>query len=377
MRFTETRIERLAIPTKSPTYTYDLDLPSLALRVTPNDVRTFVVVRKIAGRAQRITLGRWPGLKLADARKAALRINGDIAAGIDPVAQRKAARLRAETCNDFWPTYLAHIKRKNRSWQRDQQRWNVDIAPQLGRKALTAVTAADCQKIADVVGGRHPVKANRIAALLGAFFAYAAKRERVDRNPARGLSRYHEGPRERFLSSTEVRRFLNACREAPHPWGDLFAMLLWSGARKSAVMAMRWADLDLDEGVWYIPATNAKNKQAAAIPLVEPALEILHRRRGFRDDSPWVFPSSSKAGHIAHVAKAWAVLIKAAELMDLRPHDLRRTIGSWLAGSGANSFVIQKALTHKSAASAKAYAHLDVEPVRAALREISEAMQRH
>ena len=120
-------------------------------------------------------------------------------------------------------------------------------------------------------------------------------------------------------------------------------------------MAMSWSDVDLEGAVWRIPAAVAKNKQVAAVPLVPPALEILRRRLAFRDNSPWVFPATSKTGHIAHAAKAWSSLIKAIGLSALRPHDLRRTIGSWLAAAGASSFVIQKALTHQSAASAEAY----------------------
>jgi integrase len=372
---TEARVEAAALPRTGSRYDYDLDVPGLALRVTANGVRTFVVVKKVSGKTQRITLGRWPGLRLADARRAAVRINGEIAAGLDPIAQRKAARMREETCSDLWPMYLTNIKRKNRSWPRDEQRWKSDIAPKIGRKPLCSVTAADCQKIIDVVGADQPVKANRIAALLGAFFAFAVKHDRVVRNPARGLSRYEEIARDRFLSGDELRTFQSACAIAPDPWGDFFALLLWTGARKSTVMAMRWSDIDLQNSVWHIPATSAKNKQPATVALIEPAVSILTHRRSLCSNSSWVFPSSSSTGHIAHAAQAWSALVKSAGISNLRPHDLRRTVGSWLAASGASSFVIQKVLTHKSAASAKAYAHLDVEAVRAALSKVTDLMR--
>jgi hypothetical protein len=133
-RMTEARIAEASPPTRSVRYIYDLDVPRLALRLTSRSIRTFVLFRKISGRAQRITLGRWPGLRLAEARRAAIRINGEIAAGRDPVAERKAARAKAETCNDFWPEYLAKIKRSNRSWARDESRWKRNIAPKIGRR---------------------------------------------------------------------------------------------------------------------------------------------------------------------------------------------------------------------------------------------------
>jgi len=216
-RMTEARVDAAPPPASGSAYYYDLDVPGLALRVTAKGVRTFVLVKKISGVTQRITLGRWPGLKLADARRAAARINGEIAAGLDPVALRRAARARAETCSDLWPLYLANIKRKNRSWERDEHRWKAEVAPRIGRKPLSSITPAECQKIVDAVGADHPIKANRIAALLGAFFAFAVKNDRVVRNPARGLSRYEEAARDRFLSGDELRAFLNACTAAPEP----------------------------------------------------------------------------------------------------------------------------------------------------------------
>ena len=375
VRLTEARIQATK-STSEPVYVYDLDVPGLTIRATSGGIRTFVLVKKIAGRARRITLGRWPGLKLSGARTAATRILGEIAAGGDPIERRETARRQAETCNDFWPTYLKHIKRQNRTWQRDENRWSNDIAPFIGRKPIASITTADCQKIVDHAGRTKPVEANRIAALMGAFFAQALKSERATKNPARGLSRYEETPRDRFLSSAEVQAFLGACEKAPEPWGSFFALLLWTGARKGAVMAMKWSDVNLDNAVWHIPAAIAKNKKVAAIPLVAPAIAILRQRLAVRDNSAWVFPASSRSGHMEHAAKAWDAITDTAQLVDLRPHDLRRTIGSWLAAAGASSFVIQKVLTHRSAASAKAYAHLDVEAVRVALSQITDAMQR-
>lgn len=292
VRLTEARIQATK-STSEPVYVYDLDVPGLTIRATSGGIRTFVLVKKIAGRARRITLGRWPGLKLSGARTAATRILGEIAAGGDPIERREAARRQAETCNDFWPTYLKHIKRQNRTWQRDENRWSNDIAPFIGRKPIASITTADCQKIVDHAGRTKPVEANRIAALMGAFFAQALKSERATKNPARGLSRYEETPRDRFLSSAEVQAFLGACEKAPEPWGSFFALLLWTGARKGAVMAMKWSDVNLDNAVWHIPAAIAKNKKVATIPLVAPAIAILRRRLAVRDNSAWVFPASS------------------------------------------------------------------------------------
>ena len=117
LKLTEQRIANLAEPQEGVAYIYDTVTPSLAIRVASTGARSFVVVKKINGKAQRITLGRSPGLRLDDARQAARTISGEIAKGNDPVALRKAARARKAKLADLWPAYLSHLKQRNRTWR--------------------------------------------------------------------------------------------------------------------------------------------------------------------------------------------------------------------------------------------------------------------
>jgi hypothetical protein len=109
VKLTELRITNLAKPQEGVAYIYDTVAPSLAIRVTSAGGRSFVVVKKINGTTQRITLGRFPGLRLDDARQAARTIAGEIAKGNDPVALRRAARARKTKLADLWPSYLSHL----------------------------------------------------------------------------------------------------------------------------------------------------------------------------------------------------------------------------------------------------------------------------
>lgn len=377
VKLTEDRITKLPLPSVGAAYTHDSEVPALAVRVTPGGTRSFVLVKKIAGRPHRVTLGRHPGLSLGEARRAARRILGEIAAGVDVVTEAKARRLRGVTLAEVWPDYVAHIRRKkrNRTWARDEQRWKQEIAPKIGKKVAAEVTTADLQRLVDRVGEKYPIAANRIAALLGAFMGFVARKHGLPTNPAKGLERFPENVRERFVRAEEMGVLLEAIRVEGEPWADLFELALWTGARRGAVLSMAWHDLDLQHGVWLIPASTAKNKKPAALPLTTPALIILKRRLTLRAGEAFVFPSTSRTGHVTTVAKAWKRILQRAGLHDLRIHDLRRSVGSWLAGGGASAFVIQRALTHASAASAKHYAHLDVTAVRAAMAQVAEAMQ--
>ena len=76
----------------------------------------------------------------------------------------------------------------------------------------------------------------------------------------------------------------------------------------------------------------------------------------------WVFPSDGQSGHLNDPKKAWARLLKRAQIEDLRMHDLRRTFGSWQAALGANGYIIGKSLGHKSQQSTAIYARLNLEP---------------
>lgn len=86
------------------------------------------------------------------------------------------------------------------------------------------------------------------------------------------------------------------------------------------------------------------------------------------------FPGTSKSGHIEEPKKAWASLLKHAEIENLRMHDLRRTFGSFMAAQGASLQMIGKALGHKSQEATLIYARLNLDPVRQAVNAAAAAM---
>jgi integrase len=224
-------------------------------------------------------------------------------------------------------------------------------------------------------------------------------------NPCHGVKANRETSRSRFLSPDELGRLLHAVEAEPADLRDFFLVLLFTGARRSNVQAMRWADLDLDGGVWRIAAGESKSGEAMSLPLVEDAVKLLRRRKADLDAlvrraskpadatrltlrqaqhraveqrkaacvAVYVFPGRGASGHLVEPKAAWGRVLKRAGIVKLRIHDLRRTVGSWLAGQGANAFVIQKALGHKSLTSVGVYARLDLSPVRAAMEGVATA----
>lgn len=145
---------------------------------------------------------------------------------------------------------------------------------------------------------------------------------------------------------------------------DYFEISLYTGARKSNVLAMRWEDVDLDLAIWRIPMT--KNKESHLVPLTRPAVEIL-RRRSESGKTGWVFPGRMKDCHLVEPKRVWYKLVKDAGVEDLRVHDLRRTLASYMAITNHSLPIIARALGHKSTQATQIYSRLTQDPVRNAM----------
>ena len=110
------------------------------------------------------------------------------------------------------------------------------------------------------------------------------------------------------------------------------------------------------------------------VPLIPEALEILQRRKGTAS-SVFVFPGSGKSGHLQEPKKAWRRICTHAGLEDVRLHDLRRTMGSFQAITGASTAIIGKSLGHKSVEATAVYSRLTTDPVRDSMKKAVEAMK--
>lgn len=135
---------------------------------------------------------------------------------------------------------------------------------------------------------------------------------------------------------------------------------------------MNWKDINFISNTWTIKET--KNGESQIIHLSNQAIEILQRRSLFKH-SEWVFPSTGSAsGHIEEPKKAWKRILEKAGIENLRIHDLRRTLGSWQAATGANSYIIGKSLGHKTQQAYAIYARLNLDPVRESVNKATEAL---
>ena len=351
----------------------DTETPGLGVRVTDNGTKTFAVYRKVQGRPQRIALGRFPAMTVEQARREAAKVNLAIADDRNPMAERRRLR-RAATLGELFriyrDDYLIALGKRTRMpeslFRCHLSRWE--------HRMLRDISRADIKSLHAGIGrAGSEVAANRVHQLLRAMLNWAIEEELLEGpNPATGIKRFWERARERFLHPDEMPRFFQALAEEPNGnFRDFVLLALFTGARKSNVLAMRWADMHLARATWTIPET--KTGEPHSLPLVPEALTILHSRAK-SSQSEWVFPGAGASGHLIEPKRAWTALLVRSGINDLNIHDLRRTLGSWQAATGASLPVIGRTLAHKSPAATAIYARLDLDPVRNAVTIATQAM---
>lgn len=230
----------------------------------------------------------------------------------------------------------------------------------IAKYRLSRIKRSDIQRLHSKAGENNGVyAANRMIAMIRGVFNRAIDWGLDYPNPALGIKKFKEQTRDRFLQSDELPRLFKSLEaETNHTVRDYILISLFTGARRANVLAMRWEEINLEQSTWRIPMT--KNGESHTVPLVEPAVAILKVRQQ-RSQSPWVFPSFSASGHLVEPKKAWKRILQRANIQNLRLHDLRRSLGSWQAATGASLTVIGKTLAHKNVNTTAIYARLNKE----------------
>ncbi|MBF0609530.1 MAG: tyrosine-type recombinase/integrase [Magnetococcales bacterium] len=377
--FTHASVVALVPPQQGRDTWLDERVPGLQLRITSNGIKTWSWYRRIpGGQPERVTLGRWPAMSIDDARRHAIRLNAAATDGENPAQMRRDARQEI-TFADLFATYMERwAKPRKKTWQDDEAYFRLHLAEDMGKKKLSSITRREIALIHVKIGEKHPTMANRVIALISSVFGRAKEWGIWEgENPCLGVRRYQEESRTRFLSNEEIERFLTSILEESESTRAFFLLSLLTGARRENVQAMRWDQIDLEQQVWRIPATkNTRGKpRPLTVPLVPMAADILTNLQGNGPLSEWVFPSPrSTTGHLVEPRKAWERILARAEIEDARIHDLRRTMGSWQAITGASLPVIGKSLGHYSQQSTAIYARLNLDPVRKSMEKAAQAM---
>ncbi len=376
--FTKAAIEALPIPKAGKRDDYqDIKTTGLQLRVTSNGTKTLSVLRRIKGILERITLGRYPDLTIEQARRKAATINSDIANDLNP-GEVKRGRKAELTFSALFAEYLErHSKPNKKTWAEDKSKYDTYLAKPLGNKKLSTIDRSSIATIhSKVTRAEHPVTANRVKALVSSIFGWGVSAGLWKTNPALGIRLNREHSRDRFIQGDELPKFFQALADEQNDtMRDYFLLSLLTGARRANVLSMQWKDVNLKRGEWRIKETKSGTPQT--VTLSPEALTVLRNRIlniKPSESMTFVFPGDGSSGHLIEPKKGWKRILERAGIDDLRIHDLRRTLGSWQAKTGASLVTIAKSLNHKNQNTTAIYARLDLDPVRESVNTATSAM---
>ena len=375
--FTKKVLDTIELPsTGKRYYFYDTKIRGLELMVTEQGTKSFKVYRKFNGKPVRVTLGKYPEMTVENARNEAQSVIAKMLKGSNPNKDKK--NIRSEiTFGDMFHLFMErHSVQNKKTWKEDESSVN-NLLSNWFSKQLSSITKQEVQLVHEKIKNENGLyRANRMLARIRVIYSKAIEWGWVGINPAQGVKKFKEKSRDRFLHSDELPRFFESVEaETNTTIKDYIYISLFTGARKSNVLAMKWEDINLERREWLIPET--KNGESLRVHLTGEVLSILQTRLEQCPKGEWVFESIGKTGHLVEPKSGWKRILQRAEIKDLRLHDLRRTLGSWQAATGANSYIIGRSLGHKNPQSTAIYARLSIDPIKDSVEKATQAMLKH
>jgi integrase len=356
---------------------FDEELPGFGVRVMPSGRRFFLIQYRRHGRTRRVMIGQFGPVTAENARRAAIRMLGDVRGGDgDPAALRDAER-RSTTVKDFGQRFLKeHVAVRCKPSTQYEYRRAVDlvITPFFGLQRVRSVTTAD---VAELHGSlsRTPYKANRVLGVLSKMMNLSELWGLRDRhtNPCEDIQKYPEHKRERFLSAPELQRLGRALSTAEAEGTEsyyavaAFRLLLLTGCRLSEIQTLEWKCVDLDAREARLPDSKTGAKTVHLGGAAVAVLRSLPRATG----NPFVIVGKNDGQHLTDLQHPWRRIREAAGLQDVRIHDLRHTFASGGLAVGEGLPIIGKLLGHTQVQTTARYAHLAAAPVKLAADRIA------
>jgi integrase len=389
-------------PRAKPYIEYDTELIGFGAAVYPSGIKSWVCEYRPHGGGRgvakkRVTLGKTSQLTADQARKAAAEMLATVRLGGDP-AQEKIERRASVTVGQlidlFDAQYVGPMLKPGTIASHRVALERLRCAH--GTLKATALTRAHVTTLHFRMADR-PYAANRAAAVWSKAFAWAAGVGLIPagHNPVKGIKKYREQGRERFLTTEELARLGDRLREGETvglPYSvdetkptakhapkvdhrrvklDRFAtaairLLILTGARLREILHTKWEQIDIERGLIFLADSKTGKKPLYLSAAAQEVLADIPRIEG----NPHVIAGAKDGAPRSDLKKPWAAVSRAAGLDGVRIHDLRHSFASFGAGASLGLPIIGKLLGHSQPATTARYAHLDTDPMRRAANTI-------
>jgi len=196
-----------------------------------------------------------------------------------------------------------------------------------------------------IVQRGSPSAANHALAAVRGMLNWAVDRHYLKASPCQGVKPPSKlRSRDRVLAKDELVRVWLAADKMGWPYGFIVRLLILTGQRRSEVTGMRWAELDLVNRQWNIPAERTKAGRPHELPLVPAAVDLINKLP--KVHSEYVFPARGSDNSVSGFSKWKDQLDSIAGIGEWRIHDLRRTVASGMAELKVPPHIIERVLNH-------------------------------
>lgn len=367
--------------TGARTELWDTEVKGLYVSIFASGSRTFMVKYRAEGQQRKVKLGRFGALTVEQARKLARATLADVAKGADPQADRRRARQGLTVAAAFARFIDEPGKRgprKPRTTALYRQLYRDYIERRLGASRLDAVERRDVERLRVAVAKEPgPEVANRVLALLSALMTAAERwgERPTASNPCRGVDRFEEQGRERFLQPAErarLARVLDAADDLSPGAVLCIRLLALTGCRRSEIETLTWGMVDSSAACLRLPDSKTGRKVVQLAPQAAALLATVRPHDAAAD----VFVCQSKVGtQIRNVGRVWAIVRDRAELPGVRLHDLRHSFASDALNAGAPLSLVGALLGHRNPRTTSRYAHVADDALRRAAEAAGNAIE--
>lgn len=308
-------------------------------------------------------------LKVDQARDKAKQFLVGLINGVNPLSQQRKVK-QGTLIKDLCLAYIERHASNKKSGKDDVSRIDRFIMPAWGNQQIINIKRSDVVAIHTNLGNQGKYQANRVYSLLSKMFNLArvwgfVPEEHI--NPCFGIEKFKEEKRDRFVSQDEFPKLADAINQE-HNQAVVSAIWLYllTGVRKDELLTLKWVDVDFIRK--EIKLTDTKNGKNHYVPLSNAAIDILNQIPHI-EGNPFVIIGKNDGQHLVNIDKPWQRIRKMAGLEDVRLHDLRRTVGSWLAQSGNSLHLIGNVLNHSNQSTTAIYARFGQDSTRDALEQ--------
>lgn len=326
----------------------DQKVNGLHVRVSTTGAKVFYTMVRPNGARRRIKIGPYPVVSLADARRKAMEIARDVELG-EFDKSPEVSEASALTLGEMIPKFIElHAKPNTKDWKRTRS--VLRKFDSLNNRPLNQIKRQDVTKVLDgIIANGTPTRANRALSAIKKLMNWCVMRGTIETSPVALLRPpTREVQRDRVLNDNEIRAIWRQSEIEDYPFGPFLKLLMMTGQRRAEVSDMRWSELDLDEGIWELPANRVKNARLHIVPLPAQAVAILRSLHGFLN-SDFVFTTTGRSAVSGFGRlKERIETVMPENTQDWRFHDFRRTASTGMAKIGVAPHVIDAVTNHKS-----------------------------